>query len=250
MLFIRGSITWRRGGYETRPYIGARRRAQRQASLRPALTSIDVDVRCWRESLTDAIPIGTIHVMDNRNVILYQALILFAERGYDAVGVQDIAVASGITKPTLYHYFGSKRGLLDALLREEHAHLESLLDEAARYRGDLPLTLTRTVQVLFQFARERPLFYRLYLSMWFALPYNEAHTAAAPFHASLFHQIEQIFIDAARDHGNMRGRQRANAATLLGTINTYIAMAINDQAALDEATVHQVVKQFSYGIYS
>ena len=56
--------------------------------------------------------------MDNRSNILLCALRLFATRGYDAVGVQEIVVAAGITKPTLYHYFGSKQGLLDALLKE------------------------------------------------------------------------------------------------------------------------------------
>lgn len=188
--------------------------------------------------------------MDNRSTILHQALTLFAERGYDAVGVQDIALASSITKPTLYHYFGSKHGLLDALLREEHTRLEALLDESARYHGDLPLTLTRVVQAMFQFAQERPLFYRLFLSMWFALPGNEAHIIALPYHESLFHRVEQIFIDATRDHGNIRGRQHAIAATFLGTVNTYIAMALNERAALDDLTIHQLVKQFSHGIYS
>ena len=30
-------------------------------------------------------------------------------KGYDAVGVQEIVDTAGITKPTLYYYFGSKR---------------------------------------------------------------------------------------------------------------------------------------------
>jgi TetR/AcrR family transcriptional regulator len=57
--------------------------------------------------------------MDNRSALLTHALQLFAARGYDAVGVQEIVEAAGITKPTLYHYFGSKRGLLDTLLAKE-----------------------------------------------------------------------------------------------------------------------------------
>ena len=55
-------------------------------------------------------------LMDNRSKILSCALKLFSARGYDAVGVQEIVDAAGITKPTLYHYFGSKRGLLETLL--------------------------------------------------------------------------------------------------------------------------------------
>jgi len=54
--------------------------------------------------------------MSNRETILACALQLFSARGYDAVGVQEIVEAVGIQKPTLYHYFGSKAGLLHSLL--------------------------------------------------------------------------------------------------------------------------------------
>ena len=49
--------------------------------------------------------------MENREKILESALDLFFTKGYDAVGVEEIAERAGITKPTLYHYFGSKYGL-------------------------------------------------------------------------------------------------------------------------------------------
>ena len=50
--------------------------------------------------------------MDNREKILNCALELFHARGYDAVGVQEIAETAGVTKPTLYYYFRNKRGLM------------------------------------------------------------------------------------------------------------------------------------------
>ena len=59
--------------------------------------------------------------MDNRMNILEKALHLFYEKGYDAIGVQEIADAAGVTKPTLYHYFGSKYGLLQAVAMEGYA---------------------------------------------------------------------------------------------------------------------------------
>ena len=51
--------------------------------------------------------------------------------------------AAGITKPTLYHYFGSKQGLLEALLAEHFERLNRQVREAAFYQGDLPETLRR-----------------------------------------------------------------------------------------------------------
>ncbi len=44
--------------------------------------------------------------------ILSTALDLFAVKGYDATAVREICEAAGITKPTLYHFFGSKDGVL------------------------------------------------------------------------------------------------------------------------------------------
>jgi len=46
------------------------------------------------------------------------ALAEFARRGYDAVGVTEIAAAAGVTVGSLYHHFGSKPGLYD-LVRDD-----------------------------------------------------------------------------------------------------------------------------------
>lgn len=43
--------------------------------------------------------------MDNREKILKCALNLFYTKGYDAVGVQEIAESAGVTKPTLLSLF-------------------------------------------------------------------------------------------------------------------------------------------------
>ena len=55
---------------------------------------------------------------------------------------------------------------------------------------------------------------------------------------------------AAKDHGNMRGRQRAYAATFLGMINTYIGLALNGYADLTDEVLYQAVHQFMHGIFS
>ena len=70
--------------------------------------------------------------MDNRQLIMEKALELFCARGYDAVGVQEIAEQSGITKPTLYYYFGSKQGLMETILEENSRILEEMLEKARR----------------------------------------------------------------------------------------------------------------------
>lgn len=188
--------------------------------------------------------------MDNRLAILTNALQLLAWRGYDAVGVQEIVEAAGVTKPTLYHYFGSKRGLLEALLEQDFVPLLQAVQQAADYHGDLPLTLEKVTTAFFEFAKIHPTFYRMQLALWYTPPQSESFQAVAPWNERLFQTIEQMFILAAEQHGNLRGRQRAYTATLLGMINTYASMALNGYCELERPLVYQAVHQFMHGIFS
>ena len=188
--------------------------------------------------------------MSNREKILSQALDLFAARGYDAVGIQEVAETAGITKPTLYHYFGSKRGLLDCLLEVRFDRLNQVLREAAEYERDLPQTLDRIARAIFQFASENQDWYRMQLSMWFAPPGSEPYQAVSRLNTEQHQILEELFAQAALQHGNMKGRQRAYAATFQGMLNTYIGMAFNGYVRLDDTLRRQAVHQFMHGIFS
>jgi TetR/AcrR family transcriptional regulator len=188
--------------------------------------------------------------MDNRSLLLARALELWSERGYDAVGVQEIVESAGVTKPTLYHYFGSKRGLLDALIDERSAGLRDSLAVAAEYRGDLVKTLEAVVRAYFDFAQKEAAYYRTSLGFWFAPPQSDEHAAVVARNLGQHAALERLFEAAAADHGNMRGRHKAYAATFLGMINTYIGLWLNGYANLDDQLVYQAVHQFQHGIYS
>ena len=58
--------------------------------------------------------------------------------GYDAVGVQEIAAAAGVAKPTLNHFFGSKHSLLETVFAARATQLNRALEDAAHYDGNLP----------------------------------------------------------------------------------------------------------------
>lgn len=188
--------------------------------------------------------------MDNRARILDHALELFAARGYDAVGVQEIVEAAGLSKPTLYHYFASKRGLLDALLEGQFARLLDGLYLAARYQGDLKLALESATAFYFEFSEHNPAFYRMQLALYFSPPESEPHRAVAGYNMAQHDLLERLFLEASEHHGNMRGRQRRYAASFLGTVNTYAALRLNGLVALDEELTRVVVHQFMHGILS
>ena len=65
---------------------------------------------------------------ENAGRILRVAERLFAERGYRSVTVRDIADAAHVTHPLIYHYFGSKRGLLAAVLAESQARMRAVAE--------------------------------------------------------------------------------------------------------------------------
>jgi len=58
---------------------------------------------------------ATVMVRSNDR-ILKSALELFSDKGYEATSVREICEAAGITKPTLYHFYGSKEGVYRALV--------------------------------------------------------------------------------------------------------------------------------------
>lgn len=51
--------------------------------------------------------------------ILQVASKMFAEKGFSNVSVRDICRETGTTAPVIYYYFGSKRGLFDAVARKK-----------------------------------------------------------------------------------------------------------------------------------
>jgi TetR/AcrR family transcriptional regulator len=183
-------------------------------------------------------------------MILNQALHLFASRGYDAVGVQEIALASSITKPTLYYYFGSKEGLLTALLEENFDDLTTSLRKAADYYGDIYHTLGLVTRTFFEFARSHDLFYRMQLSMYFAPPESEPAKAIRHFHEEQHEILEEMFKRAAQGHGNMRNRHQRYAVTLRGMIDTYIGLYLNGYIQLNDEVLHLAVHQYMHGIFS
>jgi len=50
--------------------------------------------------------------------LIAAALDLFAERGFAGTKIEDVASRAGVTKGTVYLYFGSKEALLEAVVRE------------------------------------------------------------------------------------------------------------------------------------
>lgn len=188
--------------------------------------------------------------METRSVILEQALGLWAARGYDAVGVQELCEAGGVTKPTLYYYFGSKRGVLEALLERYAGPLLEDLRGPSTYRGDLTWCLEESARVFFRYAVQSPVFMRLFLYLRNAPAESEAAGRAEAFLDEVADNFVYMFRYAAEDHGNMRGREEAYGLSFTGTALTYVRLILDGKIDAAEELPYRVVQQFSHGIYS
>lgn len=83
--------------------------------------------------------------MTTKEKILHEALSFFAEKGYDAVYVGDIADAVGIKAPSLYKHYKSKQEIFDSCVEVFSKRMEQV-------RTDLRLPDTANAEVNYQTA--------------------------------------------------------------------------------------------------
>lgn len=65
-----------------------------------------------------------------RQLMLTAAMRIFAQHGYTSTSLDAIALESGVSKPTLYQYFGSKEKLFEAVLQQAAEKILTPLVEA------------------------------------------------------------------------------------------------------------------------
>jgi len=194
-----------------------------------------------------------------KQTILDRALELFAAKGYEGVSISELTEASGITKPTLYYYFGSKEGLFEAVVQPYYDRLNTLVTEYAAYHPkprsyfeDIHRTLIKVTTAYFSFAQANETFYRITLAN-LSMPGSSAVFAIVKkYHFEQFGVIESMFRGMAKIHGNLRGKSKTLSWSFIGTINSYIGLCFSGITAmeLNEKSARELVHQFMHGIYA
>ncbi|PXY33988.1 TetR/AcrR family transcriptional regulator [Prauserella flavalba] len=83
------------------------------------------------------------------------AEVVFAERGYAAASMDEIAERVGVSKPMLYEYFRSKEGLLLACIREARAELRHVTEQAVVGAAGAEDAMRAGLHAFFRFIRDR-----------------------------------------------------------------------------------------------
>lgn len=84
-----------------------------------------------------------------RATMLEAAGVVFYQRGLDGVGVAELCSSVGASKETLYRHFGSKDGLIEAVLQARSDRISRWMRKAVEAAGEDPVArLTAVFEVL------------------------------------------------------------------------------------------------------
>ena len=136
---------------------------------------------------------------DQRDMILEHAALLFANRGYSATSMNQVAEACGFSKALLYHYYRDKYSLLVSIAENHVSRLEDLVSDLD-VASIAALEVTEDVKFLQEDDRERVLGTQRTVVAGFARvvaelrPDLEQAALAKPLTMLLFGMINWMFI--------------------------------------------------------
>lgn len=184
---------------------------------------------------------------NTKSSILSIACRLFAGKGYDAVGVQEICAASKITKPTLYYYFGSKLGILQAIINEKGSVLYEELKNASEYKHEFFESMSKIIVAEINFAKAEPDFFRFHKSLMDAPENSESATC----YKELKEKLNALFLDffekSSAEFGNMRSKQKLYSSLFHNNIIHIASDVLENHLNDDEDTIYKITHSFIYG---
>src|SRR3954464_10200251 len=158
-----------------------------------------------------------------REKVLAAGLELFGERGYHATSIADIGERAGISKSVLYHYFGSKAGLYEAIAETQGRELLERVAEAVPSDPDAP-RLRAGVDAFLAFLAERPATWRLLVR------HPPADPELIAVHERIVREREDA-LAALLAQPSKRRRAEAHVSLMAATIRALAAWGYQHRAA-------------------
>ncbi|MCR5699009.1 MAG: TetR/AcrR family transcriptional regulator [Treponemataceae bacterium] len=185
---------------------------------------------------------------ETKKFILETATRLFAAKGYDGVGVQEICNESSITKPTLYYYFTSKSGLLSAILEETGSQMLESFEKSSEYRHDFIGSLTSILKGSIEFATLHPDFYRLSCALQNVSSESESGKIYRDFSEKLEGIFQRFFENSVSEIGNMKGKEILFSRIFFQTCQAVSMDMISGRFQNENEISSSIIHSFAYGV--
>ena len=181
--------------------------------------------------------------------VLDAALQLFADKGFAATSVREIVLKAGLSKPALYYHFGSKEGLLRAIVDQAFAEFEERVCHSVDTAGDARDALIKFTEACFEMATKRPQFTALIYQVIFG-----SEGGSGGIDVSELARRNQALLMTVIDRAVREGlidRTRADKAALLlnGLINIHLMAHVKGQLpGLTPELARQAVDLYLWGV--
>jgi AcrR family transcriptional regulator len=171
--------------------------------------------------------------------ILQAAVRVFAAQGYEATRVGDIATEAGVAYGLVYHYFGSKEAVLEAVFREAWGRLLAALAVAEETGGTAPEQLERVVKIVLRSWRDDPDLVRLLVRQITRSPHIEEELDEL---GQAFTTLQRI-IERGQSEGTLRAEVDARLAAwmLYGALEEVLTGWVLGQLDEDVAAAEREV---------
>ncbi len=178
--------------------------------------------------------------------ILLVASRLFAEKGFANVSVRDLCRETGTTAPAIYYYFGSKKGLFDAVARKQIS-MNDFISKLAKASGteDPKKGLTTFIEVYLASFPEHAFDPGLYMRDSATLDKHSAQMVSEDL--DRVRNMASVLIERSIDKGYFRNTDPGLAADcLLGMLNRVIFQHIHFSRSANRNSYRQFVTDFFF----
>ncbi|MFI6263557.1 TetR/AcrR family transcriptional regulator [Micromonospora sp. NPDC051006] len=192
-----------------------------------------------------------------REVVLTVATALFAERGFDAVGLREVAAAADVDVATVSHHMGTKAQLYDACFAWVFAAEREVLEAAAeRARSALAAgpeaarrALHNLVDTFVDFLEERPETTALWLRRWLE-PHRHADLDER-YATPLYQLVAQLLTTAASAGALVESTPHITVRSLVWAVHGHVVaiQAAGSSAARERREFRAFVHHFLDRMY-
>ena len=162
-----------------------------------------------------------------RERLLESAIDIFNQRGYAASTVREIVEASGVTKPVLYYYFGSKEGIYTEIMTQVLENFRQSLAEPGLPGNNSRARIQHLCEKIYTMAHENVKVVRLIHAIFYGPPQGAPPCFRPETFHDLFHEAIVRLVREGIRSGEFNGtREDIMAYAIEGVFNFTIDLEL------------------------